>query len=75
MRGGNPPSSPSEQTSSRGETCPFRQRNPLQRVGVHKAARNVLTPLKVVSNPPQGPSPPFHNIPERQEAPVLGPDS
>jgi len=42
---------------------------------VTKDDENMLTPLKVTANPPQGWSRPIQDIPVRQESPSLGPDS
>ena len=43
------------------ETASIRRRNPLQRVVLYKDAQNVLTPPEVLSNPPEGPEPPFNS--------------
>ena len=58
------PSSPQEITSLSGETGLKEQRNPLQRVTVHKELKNVKTPPEVSFHPPQGWSRPFQEIPE-----------
>ena len=46
---------------------------PLQRVTLHKDVENVRTPLKVVSHPPQGWSPPFNTEQFRLLPRLLGP--
>ena len=52
---------------SQPETGLIRQRNPLQRVQLHKDDEKRPTPPQVLPNPPQGPRPPFH-MREREEA-------
>ena len=64
--------SPQEITLPWEETGRFRQRNPLQRVLLHKDDGNVLTPPQVSSNPPQGKRPPFNSSHLPSEPPVPG---
>jgi len=53
MQEGISPLLPQEITSSSGETGPERSTIPLQKALPHKDVRNVLTPPKVLSRPPQ----------------------
>ena len=57
----NLPSSAENKPPFLAETGLKRHRNPLQKGPLHKETKNMPTPLKVASRPPQGPEPPFNS--------------
>ena len=60
LRGGKGGLLPAEETLLSQERGLKEPTNPAQKALLHKADENMPTPLELLSNPPQGPMPPFH---------------